>query len=229
MNVAPDLRTVTGRESVVFTPDMRVYELVFRAWPNNPTMFKASCSLTVTDTSVDGRVVTSQVIAAGAPPDALGTLIEVPLAKCLDPGESMQAELGFRLMLGTDADERVGHSPDTQTAWLGSGFPLLAWVRANGWARDPAVPMNGQTATSEDFMLAALVATAPTGYQVIGTEVEAGETAGPTSGTTTHRFYDLIDREVGGARLHLATPQADDSFTLTRPVRARIWEPSLSD
>ncbi|HVE96505.1 MAG TPA: hypothetical protein VNA67_05930 [Pseudonocardiaceae bacterium] len=130
LNVAPDLRTVTGRESVVFTPDMRVYELVFRAWPNNPTMFKASCSLTVTDTSVDGRVVTSQVIAAG-----------------------------------------------------------------------------------------------------------------PTSGTTTHRFttaavrdlsvaigrYDLIDREVGGARLHLATPQADDSFTLARPVRARIWEPSLSD
>jgi hypothetical protein len=66
------------------------------------------------------------------------------------------------------------------------------------------------------------VVTAPTGYQVTGTGVGAGETAGPTSGTTTHRFtaaavrdvsvavgrYDLIDREVGGVRLHLATPQA---------------------
>jgi hypothetical protein len=221
-DVAPDLRTVTGHESVVFTPDMRACELVFRAWPNNPTMAKAGSSLTVTDTNVAGRPVTSQVIAAGAPPDAPGTLIEVPLPACLEPGESVRAELGFRLVLGADADERVGYSPDTQTAWFGSGFPLLAWVRGSGWARDPAVPMNGETATSEDFMLAALAVTAPTGYQVIGTGVGAGETAGPTAGMTTHRFtaaavrdvcvavgrYDIIDRDVGGIRLHLGTPQA---------------------
>ena len=221
-DVAPDLRTVTGRESVVFTPDMRACELVFRAWPNNPTIAKAGSSLTVTDTSVAGRPVTSQVIAAGAAPDAPGTLIEISLAECLDPGESVRAELGFRLVLGADADERVGHSPGTQTAWFGSGFPLLAWVRGSGWARDPAVPMYGETATSEDFMLAALVVTAPTGYQVIGTGVRAGETAGPSSGTITHRFtaaavrdvsvavgrYDVVDSEVDGVRLHLATPQA---------------------
>jgi hypothetical protein len=117
---------------VVFTPDMRTCELVLRAWPNNPTMYKAGSSLTVTDTSVDGRPVTSQVIAAGAPPDAPGTLIEVPLAECLDPDESVRAELGFRLVLGTDANERVGHSPGPQTAWFGSGFPLLAWALGSG-------------------------------------------------------------------------------------------------
>ncbi|MGH3934749.1 MAG: M1 family aminopeptidase [Pseudonocardiaceae bacterium] len=220
-DVAPDLRTVTGRESVVFTPDMRACELVFRAWPNNPTMSKAGSSLTVTDTSVDGRPVTSQVSAAGAPSGVPGTLIEVPLAECLDPGESVRVDLGFRLVLGADADERVGYSPDTQTAWFGSGFPLLAWVRGSGWARDPAVPMNGETATSEDFMLASLSVTAPADYQVIGTGVAAGKTAGGASGTTTHRFtaaavrdvsvavgrYDVLDRDVGGVRLHLATPQ----------------------
>lgn len=221
-DVAPDLRTVTGRESVVFTPDMRACELVFRAWPNNPTMSKTGSSLTVTDTSVDGRPVTSQVIAAGAPPDAPGTLIEVPLAECLDPGESVRAELGFRLVLGADADERVGYSPDTQTAWFGSGFPLLAWVRGSGWARDPAVPMYGETATSEDFALNNLTVTAPTDYRVMGTGVAAGETTGDVSGTTIHRFtapavrdvavavgrYDVLDRDVGGVRLHLATPRA---------------------
>jgi hypothetical protein len=220
-DVAPDLRTATGRESVVFTPDMRACELVFRAWPNNPTMSEAGSSLTVTGTSIDGRPVTSQVIAAGAPPGAPGTLIEVPLAECLEPGESVRAEFGFRLVLGADADERVGYSPDTQTAWFGSGFPLLAWVRGGGWARDPAVPMNGETATSEDFMLASLAVTAPTDYQVIGTGVAAGETAGGASGTITHRFtaaavrdvsvavgrYDVLDRDVGGVLLHLATPQ----------------------
>ncbi len=221
-DVAPDLTSVTGRESVVFTPDMRTCELVFRAWPNNPTMSKAGSSLTVTDTSVDGRPVTSQVIDAGAPPGSPGTLIEVPLTECLDPGESVRAELGFRLTLGANADERVGYSPDTQTAWFGSGFPLLAWVRGSGWARDPAVPMNGETVTSEDFVLAALSVTAPTDYQVVGTGVAAGATAGEAPGTTTHRFtapavrdvavavgrYDILERDVGGVRVHLATPQA---------------------
>lgn len=221
-DVAPDLRSATGRESVVFTPDMRVCELVFRAWPNNPTMSQTGSSLTVTDTSVDGRPVTSQVIPAGAPPGAPGTLIEVPLAPCLDPGEPVRAELGFRLVLGADADERVGYSPGTQTAWFGSGFPLLAWIRGSGWARDPAVPMNGETAASEDFVLSALSVTAPTGYRVMGTGVAAGDTAGNAPGTTTHRFtapavrdvtvgvgrYEVLDRDVGGVRLHLATPQA---------------------
>lgn len=220
-DVAPDLGSATGRESVVFTPDLRACELVFRAWPNNPTMSKSGSSLTVTDASVDGRPVISQVIAAGSPPDAPGTLIEVPLAECLDPGESVRAELGFRLILGEGADERVGFSPEAQTAWFGSGFPLLAWIRGKGWARDTAVPMNGETATSEDFMLATLLVTAPTDYRVMGTGVATGDTAG-ASGTTTHRFtapavrdvavavgrYDVLDRDVGGVRLHLATPQA---------------------
>jgi hypothetical protein len=82
-------------------------------------------SRTVTGTSADGRPVASQLIAAGAPSDAPGTLIEVPLIECLDPGESVRAELEFQLVLGANADERIGHSPGTQTAWLGSGFPLL--------------------------------------------------------------------------------------------------------
>ncbi|MGH3897071.1 MAG: hypothetical protein ACRDTA_02235 [Pseudonocardiaceae bacterium] len=118
---------------------------------------------------MDGRPVTSQVSPAGVPPGSPGTLIEVPLAECLDPGESVRAELGFRLTLGEGADERVGFSPETQTAWFGSGFPLLAWSRGRGWARNPAVPMNGETAASEDFMLSALSVTAPTDYRVMGT------------------------------------------------------------
>ncbi|MDQ4009873.1 MAG: hypothetical protein M3228_04075 [Actinomycetota bacterium] len=82
--------------------------------------------------------------------------------------------------------------------------------------------MNGETATSEDFMLAALLVTAPTEYQVIGTGVTAGEAPGFDPGTTTHRFtaaavrdvsvavgrYAVLNREVGGVRVHLATPQA---------------------
>jgi hypothetical protein len=93
-DVAPDLRSASGRESVVFTPDMRTCELVFRAWPNNPTMAKTGSSLTVTAASVDGRPVTSEISPAGSPPGSPGTLIQLPLARCLEPGQSVRAELG---------------------------------------------------------------------------------------------------------------------------------------
>jgi len=35
-DVAPDLASATGKESVTFTPDTPTCELDFRAWPNNP-------------------------------------------------------------------------------------------------------------------------------------------------------------------------------------------------
>jgi hypothetical protein len=83
--------------------------------------------------------------------------------------------------------------------------------------------MNGETAASEDFALGALSVTAPTDYRVMGTGVATGNSAG----TTTHRFtapavrdiavavgrYDILDRDVGGVRLHLATPQAGTKTT----------------
>ncbi len=80
--------------------------------------------------------------------------------------------------------------------------------------------MNGETAASEDFVLSRLSVTAPTDYRVMGTGAAAGDTAGSGATTTTHRFtapavrdvavavgrYDILDHDVGGVRLHLATP-----------------------
>jgi hypothetical protein len=219
-DVGADPGTVTGRESVLFTPDAQTCELVFRAWPNNPTMSKTGAALVVTDATVAGRPVTPKVSSAGAPEGAPGTLIELPLQGCLAAGQSVKADLGFRLTLGADADERVGYSPKTATAWFGSGYPLLSWVRGQGWVKDPAVRMNGETATSEDFALS-LSVTAPTDLQVLGTGSPAGTSPGSTPGTTTHRFtapavrdvtvevghYQVLDRDIGGGvTLHLGTP-----------------------
>jgi hypothetical protein len=236
-DVAPDLHSATGTESVVFTPDARTCQLVFRAWPNNPTMAKTGSSLAVTKAMVEGKQVEPTVTAAGAPSGAPGTLIEVPLQHCLNAGQSVQANLDFRLALGLDADERVGFSPDTNTAWFGSGFPLLAWIRGQGWARDPAVNINGETAASEDFMLSDLSVTAPNDDQVIGTGTAAGEAPGPTPGTTTHRFtapavrdvtvevghYNVLNRDIGAVHLHLATPK---SGTKADPA---MWADQLND
>jgi hypothetical protein len=220
-DVAPDRRAVLGHEAVVFTPDLSTCELVFRAWPNNPTISRAGSSLTVTGAGVDGQPVVPRVLPAGSPADAPGTLVELPLPACLEPGRPVRADLDFRLVLGVNADERVGSNPDSATAWFGTGFPLLAWARGQGWVRDPAVDMNGETVTSEDFTLATLSITAPTDDRVLGTGSAAGSTPGPEPGTTTHRFtapatrdvavavgrYAVRDRDVGGVRLHLATPE----------------------
>jgi hypothetical protein len=217
--VANDLRSVQGREAVVFTPDLPVCELVFRAWPNTPTMARTGTSLVVTEVLVDDAPAEPLISQAGAPPGVQGTLIEIPLSGCRAAGQPVRAELGFRLTLGADADERIGTSPATGTAWFGTGFPLLAWVRGEGWAREPAVDMYGESAVSEAFLLRELAVTAPAQLQVTGTGTPLDPApAGP--GTTTHRFtaaavrdvavgvgrYALLERQVGQVRLRLATP-----------------------
>jgi hypothetical protein len=137
----------------------------------------------------------------------------------VDAGKSVHFELGFRVVLGADADERVGYSPKTQTAWFGSAFPLLSWVRGRGWARDSAVSMNGECAVSEDFALALRVS-APSGFQVQGSGAAMGDSPGSVAGTTVHRFsadavrdvtvgvgrYQVLTQDIDGVRLHLATP-----------------------
>jgi hypothetical protein len=220
--VAEDLRTVTGHETVVFTPDLPVCELVFRAWPNKPTAARTGTSLVVTDTFVDGRPVIPRVLAAGAPEDAPGTLIEIPLPECVDENKSISAELGFRLVLGENADERFGFTRSTDMAWFTSAFPLLAWQRGRGWVRDPAVSMPGETATSEDFRLASLEVIAASGYEVLGTGTAAGIEAGDEPAMVSHRFtaeavrdvavsvgrMNVLEQEVDGVRLHIGVAEA---------------------
>ena len=95
MDVAPDLRSVTGRETVTFTPDQPICELVFRAWPNAPSPAGEGNALQVTDASVGGRPTAPVVRPAGATAGAPGTLVELPLPACVAPGEVVRAELGF--------------------------------------------------------------------------------------------------------------------------------------
>ena len=230
MDVAPDLRSVTGRETVTFTPDQPICELVFRAWPNAPSPAGEGNALQVTDASVGGRPTAPVVRPAGATAGAPGTLVELPLPACVAPGEVVRAELGFTVRLGADADERLGTSPATGTAWFGSAFPMLAWVRGQGWVRDDAVRIPGETAVSEDFRLDALRVTAPEGAAVSGAGRADPPAPGPRAGTTTHVFradavrdvsvavgaYRVLERDIAGTRLHLFTPV---SGTRTDPER----------
>lgn len=219
-DLAPGLDRVTGRERVVFTPDLPVCELVFRAWPNKPTMADGGTELRVDGAAVDGRPVAPRVLPAGAPEGAPGTLVELPLAECAPPGRPIAADLDFTLTLGEDVNDRVGFSRSSEMAWWATGFPLLAWVPGEGWAREDAVSIPGETAVSEDFHLRDLAVTAPAGLEVLGTGTRTGASPGAVPGTTTHRFraeavrnaavtvgrLDVVERDVSGVRVHLGTP-----------------------
>jgi hypothetical protein len=215
--VAPDLATVAGREVVEFTPDLDTCELVFRSWPNKPATSRAGSSLTVTGVQVDGRDAAFLDIAAGAPNGApAGTLVEVPLAECVPAGETVTAELTFDLVLGEEVNERVGTSSDAEVAWFATAFPLLAWERGRGWERGPAVPLIGETAVSEDFLLDSMEVVAPSGYEVLGTGAADG-TEDLGDGTTVHRFTSPAVRDVA-----VAVGDLDVSERTIDGVRVRV-------
>jgi len=227
--VATDRSRVEGRESVRFTPDLRVCELVFRSWPNKPETAKAGNALTVTAVSVGGRAVRPRVAAAGAPAGSPGSLVEVPLPRCVAAGTPIDADLRFRLTLGADTPERVGYSPADGMAWFATAFPLLGWERERGWVRNPAVDLFGETATSEEFRLESLEVVAPSGDEVLGAGELVEEVAGP-GGTRVHRFradsvrdvaatvgeLRVVERAVGGVRLHVGGPVSGTAAPLER-------------
>lgn len=195
-DMAADLRSATGREKVRFVPDRRVCELVFRLWPNGPTSAEAGTSLTVSGVRVGGSAMTLSQEPGGAPTGSPGTIVVAALPSCVAAGTAVTAELTFKLQLATRTDERVGYASAAEVAWLGTAFPLLAWQNGVGWNRDPAVPVTGESATSETFDLASLRVTAPSRYEVTGAGRPTGTTPGPSADTTVHGFAAEAVRDV---------------------------------
>ncbi len=235
-SVAEDLGSVAGTEWVQFTPDLDVCELVFRLWPNKPLTAEAGNALEVTEVVVDGRPAIAEVASAGAPDRAPGTLLEVPLPSCVAAGTTVDAELDFTLTLGEGTDERVGVARAGDVAWFGTAFPLLAWESGRGWARDPAVRVAGEMATSETFRLRSLEVDVPSGYDVLGTGAAAG-TREREDGRTSHLFtapavrdvtvtvgeLEVLNREVDGVRLHVGAPRSGTSAPLSRWAAELEW------
>jgi hypothetical protein len=226
--VAEDLESVDGRERVAFTPDLDICELVFRLWPNKPFTAAYGNRMEVTQVLVDGQVVEPSWVPAGSPEGVPGTLLELPLPSCVDAGTTVNAELSFALTLGEGTDERVGTATDKEAAWFGTAFPLLAWERGRGWARDAAEPVAGEMATSETFRLRSLEVVAPSRYQVLGTGTLQSIEDQDADGTRSHHFrgsatrdvtvtvgsLQVFSREMDGYRLHVGAPTGGTQASL---------------
>jgi hypothetical protein len=141
--LADDRRSVTGTETVTFTPDRPTDRLVFRLVPNGPGSAEAGNRLTVEQVHGEDVDRTRYVQAEAADP---GGLYEVGLDDELAVGKSTTVALDFTLTLGQGTFDRFG--ADDGLAWWGSGAPLLAWEPGIGWDEDPFVPLLGETASS---------------------------------------------------------------------------------
>jgi hypothetical protein len=141
--LSEDRHTVTGTETVVFTPDEDTDEMVFRLVPNGPGATELGNRITVDDVRGDDVDQAGYEDAAAEEP---GGLYVLQLDGELGAGDSTEVELDFTLSLGGSGFERLGSAEDV--SWWASGFPLLAWEPGVGWARDPFVGILGETATS---------------------------------------------------------------------------------
>ena len=196
-----DRVTVTGTETVVFTPDRRVGELVFRLVPNGIDSAPEGNRLVVDD--VRGKDVADGRYEEAAAADP-GGLYVATLTDDLGPGDSTVVELRFTLTLGRRGFDRFG--ADEGVSWWASGAPLLAWEPGVGWAKDPFVDLGGETATSP-AMDTSVTVSAPEDLTVLMT----GARAEPSAAKDGRRIWtsaEPVARDVGVAVGLFTTEQA---------------------
>jgi hypothetical protein len=214
--LADDRRSVTGTETVVFTPDLDVRDLVFRLVPNGPDSAPAGNRLVVD--GVRGRDVAGGRYEAADASDP-GGLYVVQLEEELAAGESTEVELDFTLTLGTRGFDRFG--VDGDVSWWASAAPLLAWEPGVGWARDPFVDLGGETASSPVADTVVTVS-APEDLTVLMTGARA-EPSAPRDGRRTWTSEEPVARDVAVAAGPFTTTEA------TTPGGTRVTAGVLPD
>ena len=137
-----DRRTVTGTETVIFTPDLAVDELVFRLIPNAPDSARTGSRL---DRRRRPRGRRRRRPVRGRRRGGSRRALRRGARRRARRGGVHRVALDFTLTLGGPFD-RFG--TDEGVSWWGSGAPLLAWEPGVGWARDPSSRSAGETTTS---------------------------------------------------------------------------------
>lgn len=192
--IAADHRTVTGTETVRFTPDRPVRELVFRLTANTRSSVAEGNRIEVTSASSVPSGGPFTVTGANAARRTQGGLLRLPLGRQVAAGTTVSARIAFTVVLGEDSFDRFGTARGY--AYFGSAQPLLAWERGYGWHTEDLLQFPAESATSE-AMDTDLTVTAPAADTVIA----SGDPADPprTGSTRTWRSHLDSARDVAVA------------------------------
>jgi hypothetical protein len=213
--IAPDHRTVSGHETIVFRPDLPITQLVFRLTANTIPTVREGNKIVVTRASADHGGNTFRFTAANAARSTQGGLLHIPFPSTIRPGTAVTASIDFKLSLGTQSFDRFGRSGPY--AYFGSAEPLLAWERGFGWHTEDMINFPGESATSE-AMDVDLRVTAPAADTVI----MSGDPSDPPANGDTRTWqahistardvsvaagpFAVSDTTVDGVKLRLGAP-----------------------
>jgi hypothetical protein len=184
--LAADRASLAGTETVAFTPDRAVDDIVLRLWPNDPVTRKYGGRMRITRVQADG--LSSYAVTTA------DTLLRIKLTQQVAANTTLHATVGFTFTLPVGASDRYGTRADA--TWWASGFPLLAYIRGEGYKTEAPTALFAETATSEEFRLADLAVTAPAGDTVIANGKQTSH-----RGNTWHFSADNV-RDVGVASGH---------------------------
>ena len=145
--VSDDLTTVQGQETVRFTPDRPVDELVFRLTPNTAPSVDEGNRIDILRATADHGGQAPRYEPADAAPDTQGGLLILPLASTVRAGTTITAQIAFQITLGLNSFDRFGRG--NGFAWFASAHPLLAWEQGVGWHTEPMLQFTAESATSE--------------------------------------------------------------------------------
>jgi hypothetical protein len=163
LRIDPVRHTVTGTQSVEFTPDIPTDRIVLRLWANSPLLVREGARMRLGATRVNGSGARVQL------PDATTAVVRYPVGAA----ETVTLATTFRLRLPGQVVDRI--SQRGHAIRLGSFFPLLPWVPGSGWALDPPtrVPSEASVSPVADFDVT--IATPPgLGVVASGVEVSPG-------------------------------------------------------
>lgn len=205
ISVDPPTRSVTGSLAVVFTPDLAVDELYVRLWPNGPRTGSAGVMMELTSVAVAG----SEAIYEMTDP----TIARIPLGDTLAPGESVQLDLDFDLVVPVELRSRLSARDDYMR--LGTLLPILPWEPGRGWALEPATSLFAEAVSSPvaDY---AITVSVPNGFDVLASGVVDAD------GTWTVQAARDFALSVGRFRTVTGTAMAPEPVQVTVGVHETI-------
>ncbi len=212
-DIADDLQSLTGRSEIRYSnrENVPLSDVRFRLFPNI-----IGGSATISAASVNGVPVRPGY-------DLQNSLLILPLADALQPGQQVTIDLSFRVEVPTDSQANYGVLVSTpRVLTLAHAYPMIPVYDQNGWNAQIPSPAGDLTFTDASFYIVRISAPARLTLVASGVEI-ASETSGAQQTVTyalgpAHDFmlagllgYEKVSSSVGDVTINSYTRAGRES------------------